>query len=53
MKKLILLFFMSFAVLASTYAQIKFMPKAGASLSKVSFSDDLMGQDVKVKQKRE
>ncbi len=51
MKKLILLFFMSFGVLASTYAQIKFMPKAGGSLSNVSFSDDFFGPDVKVKPK--
>ncbi len=51
MKKLIFLFFMSLAVLASTYAQIKFMPKAGGSLSNVAFSDDLMDPDVDIKPK--
>ena len=51
MKKLILLFFMCFAVLASTYAQIKFMPKIGGSLSKVSFSEDFFGPDVDIKPK--
>jgi len=46
MKRLPLLFFMSMAI-TTLYSQIKFMPKAGASLSHVSYSNDLMydGED--------
>ncbi len=40
MKKLLFLFFMILGVVSTLYSQIIFMPKAGASLSSVSFSND-------------
>lgn len=51
MKKIILVVFTTMAVTTTLFSQIKFMPKAGVSLSKVHLSDDLKsdGEDIKSK----
>lgn len=46
MKKVITLFIMCLALATSLCAQVAFMPKAGASLTSVSFNDDINDQFV-------